>query len=138
MTILRPCTPPLRLTCSKYAIDPRYNSMPRPRDGPLKAADMPRPMSTARQAAGSRTADRAAPAGRTYYFCCPSCRDRFQAAPQRYLGGAPARPAPAPPPAAAVYVCPMHPDVRQDHPGSCPKCGMALEPRAVTLEEGPN
>src|ERR1700676_4665578 len=36
------------------------------------------------------------------------------------------------------YVCPMHPEAVSDHPGSCPKCGMALEPRTVTLEEGSN
>jgi P-type Cu+ transporter len=42
------------------------------------------------------------------------------------------------PPASVVYVCPMDPEVRQDHPGACPKCGMALEPETVTLDEGPN
>jgi Cu+-exporting ATPase len=64
--------------------------------------------------------------GRTYYFCCPSCRQKFEADPQRYLGG----PAPAPPSraAATAWTCPMDPEVRQDHPGACPKCGMALEP----------
>jgi Cu+-exporting ATPase len=66
--------------------------------------------------------------GRNYYFCCPSCRARFEAEPPRYLrlqGAA----GPEPPAAAgAAYTCPMHPEVRQDHPGSCPRCGMALEP----------
>lgn len=38
----------------------------------------------------------------------------------------------------AVYTCPMHPEIREDHPGSCPKCGMALEPVAPTSEDGPN
>src|SRR5262249_62426487 len=51
----------------------------------------------------------------------------FQADPQRYLQGRP-EPHAAPPPAGAVYTCPMHPEVRQDHPGACPFCGMALEP----------
>src|SRR5262249_42870354 len=46
--------------------------------------------------------------------------------------------APEPMPGAATYTCPMHPEVVSDHPGSCPKCGMALEPRTVTVEEGPN
>src|SRR5438094_628641 len=68
-------------------------------------------------------------AGRTYYFCCPSCKQRFEADPGRYLGEAPpAAHPPTNPAAAAVYVCPMDPEVRQDHPGACPKCGMALEP----------
>jgi Cu+-exporting ATPase len=78
--------------------------------------------------------------GRTYYFCCPSCLQRFQADPQRYLDKQPAPlrgltpPAPAPP--GAAYTCPMHPEVRTDHPAACPKCGMALEPRTVAAEEG--
>ena len=55
--------------------------------------------------------------------------------PGRYLG-AKARPAPARP--DATYTCPMHPEVRQDGPGSCPICGMALEPLDVTADAGPN
>jgi Cu+-exporting ATPase len=74
--------------------------------------------------------------GQTYYFCCPSCRQRFDADPLRYLRKAEAPPPPAPP--GAIYTCPMHPEIRQDHPGACPKCGMALEPETVTAEEGPN
>jgi Cu+-exporting ATPase len=72
--------------------------------------------------------------GHTYYFCCPSCRQKFEADPQRYLSGpagGPSPPAPAhhPAPASgAIYTCPMHPEVQQDHPGACPQCGMALEP----------
>jgi Cu+-exporting ATPase len=80
--------------------------------------------------------------GKTYYFCNPSCASKFEADPQRYLSGAAEpmdQPAPAAPPGGKVeYVCPMHPEVVSDHPGSCPKCGMALEPRTVTLDEGPN
>ena len=76
-------------------------------------------------------------AGTTYWFCNPSCRERFIADPARYLK----------PPAASpsmssndprIYTCPMHPEVRQVGPGSCPKCGMALEPLEVTADEGPN
>ena len=74
--------------------------------------------------------------GRTYYFCAAGCRTKFIADPERYLGkdGAP----PAPVDAGAVYTCPMHPEVRQIGPGSCPICGMALEPLDVTAEQGPN
>jgi Cu+-exporting ATPase len=53
----------------------------------------------------------------------------------------PAPPAKSPPPVAAagtVYTCPMHPEVRQDHPGSCPKCGMTLEPMLPSLEDDDN
>src|SRR5207248_2418684 len=53
-------------------------------------------------------------------------------------GEAPARPAEPPAPAGTVYTCPMDPEVVSDHPGSCPKCGMALEPQTPSLEEGPN
>jgi Cu+-exporting ATPase len=74
--------------------------------------------------------------GRTYYFCCPSCRQKFEADPQRYLGGS--KPTPQSAPAGATWTCPMHPEVVQDHPGSCPKCGMALEPATAAAEEGPN
>jgi Cu+-exporting ATPase len=66
--------------------------------------------------------------GHTYYFCCPHCQKRFQAEPSRYLGERPAAPFQAPEAAGAVYTCPMHPEVRQDHPGACPSCGMGLEP----------
>jgi Cu+-exporting ATPase len=74
--------------------------------------------------------------GQTYYFCCPSCRQRFDADPQRYLRKTEAPPSKAQP--GAIYTCPMHHEIRQDHPGACPKCGMALEPETVTAEEGPN
>ena len=79
--------------------------------------------------------------GRTYYFCYPGCRQKFVADPERYLSGGPVphATAPAPAPGERVeYFCPMDPEVVSDGPGSCPKCGMALEPRAVTADEGPN
>ncbi len=76
------------------------------------------------RAAGSSDYD-----GTTYYFCNPHCKTKFDANPEQYLGGK--RPAPKAAPAGAMYVCPMDPEVRQDHPGACPKCGMALEPEAV-------
>ena len=69
-------------------------------------------------------------AGKTYYFCHPSCLDRFQAEPQQFVSETgDAKPRAAQPAiAGATYVCPMDPEVRQTHPGACPKCGMALEP----------
>ena len=75
-------------------------------------------------------------AGTTYWFCNPSCRERFVADPARYL--APAPPAPPPGTDTRIYTCPMHPEVRRIGPGSCPKCGMALEPLDPTADEGPN
>jgi Cu+-exporting ATPase len=75
-------------------------------------------------------------AGRTYYFCCDGCREKFLAEPQRYLGGVPAGAPPAP--AGAIYTCPMHPEIRQVGPGSCPICGMALELDTPAAETGPN
>ncbi len=64
--------------------------------------------------------------GKTYYFCCPSCQTKFVADPARYLSPTAAQPPAAKP--GTSYTCPMHPEVRQDHPGACPKCGMGLEP----------
>jgi len=80
--------------------------------------------------------------GRRYYFCCAQCRSKFAAEPQRYVS-APNRAAAhkaieAPAPGGTVYTCPMHPQIRQSQPGSCPICGMALEPAMPTLDEGPN
>ena len=73
--------------------------------------------------------------GRSFYFCCEGCLRKFQADPARYLGGAAA---PEPMPAASKYTCPMHPEVVRDAPGSCPLCGMALEPLVATLDDAPN
>ena len=78
--------------------------------------------------------------GKTYYFCCPSCLRKFLDNPGQYLKkhtaaeSTPARPAPA----GTIYTCPMHPEIEQDHPGACPKCGMALEPRNPAPASGPN
>jgi len=110
----------------------------------------------------ARAAAQVVYAGKTYYFCCGGCADKFRAEPAKYLNasapaamqrdsglvqfshaGAPAAsPAlvvsredmlgterPAENPAAAnAYICPMDAEVREDYPGACPKCGMALEP----------
>jgi len=72
--------------------------------------------------------------GRTYYFCCAGCRAKFVADPQKYLGGH----QPELVPEGTVYTCPMHPEIRQIGPGSCPICGMALEPDIAGPETGPN
>ena len=80
-------------------------------------------------------------AGTTYWFCNPGCRERFVADPARFLHPSePSHVAPGSPRGkdTRVYTCPMHPEVRQVGPGSCPKCGMALEPLEVTADEGPN
>jgi Cu+-exporting ATPase len=77
---------------------------------------------------------RADHAGHTYYFCSAGCRGRFAADPEKYLGQA----APEPVPEGTIYTCPMHPEIRQVGPGSCPICGMALEPETVTADTGPN
>jgi Cu+-exporting ATPase len=102
-------------------------------------------------------------AGQTFYFCAPSCQARFEADPQRYLAAPGAgmpepepriqlgvrRPTPPPPPAAPTtppapsysgteYTCPMHPEVVKKGPGTCPLCGMALEPRVATAGEEEN
>ncbi|MDP2333228.1 MAG: YHS domain-containing protein, partial [Reyranella sp.] len=75
--------------------------------------------------------------GHTYYFCSPKCLQKFTAEPDRYLK--PAEAAPATPVApGTIFTCPMHPEIRQVGPGSCPICGMALEPAEVSLDQGPN
>ncbi len=69
--------------------------------------------------------------GEDYYFCSAHCQKTFEAAPGKAL-------APKPSPVvdtSAIYTCPMHPEVEQVGPGSCPLCGMALEPKGVSLEE---
>lgn len=74
--------------------------------------------------------------GDKFYFCSVGCKGKFEANPARYLGD---RPAAAPMPKGTQYTCPMHPEIVRDKPGSCPICGMALEPMGVpTGTEGPN
>ena len=78
-------------------------------------------------------------AGTTYYFCHPRCEERFRSDPDGYLSGkytqsmddAPAKP-------ETEYICPMCPDVVSEKPAACPSCGMALEPRTVTVDEEVN
>ena len=75
--------------------------------------------------------------GQDYFFCNPRCLDKFRSNPGQYLAPQPA-PAPASAQAGVIYTCPMHPEIRQDHPGACPKCGMALEPEMPTLDDEEN
>ncbi|MFH2135133.1 MAG: heavy metal translocating P-type ATPase [Pseudomonadota bacterium] len=70
-------------------------------------------------------------AGHSYYFCSQHCLDKFNSDPAAYL--APRDTASGP--SGTTYTCPMHPEVVSDQPGSCPKCGMALEPRAAAAQE---
>ena len=78
--------------------------------------------------------------GQPYYFCSAKCQEKFSAEPQRYVedvrDAAPAVPVAAV--AGTIYTCPMHPEIRQDHPGSCPICGMTLEPVMPTLDDDEN
>lgn len=73
-------------------------------------------------------------AGRKYHFCSAKCQTKFVGDPEQYL--TPQAPVEAPP--GTIWTCPMHPEVRQDHPGACPICGMALEPAEVGLDSGPS
>jgi len=82
------------------------------------------------------TPHRAEHGGRTYHFCSAGCRTKFVAAPERYLD--PGAAAAAPVPEGTTYTCPMHPEIRQIGPGSCPICGMALEPLIAEADAGPN
>ena len=78
---------------------------------------------------------------KTYFFCCTQCLKKFEADPRKYLAGKPEPMplslAPSAPSTNAVrqYICPMDPEVVSDRPGACPKCGMALEPRDVPIDE---
>jgi Cu+-exporting ATPase len=72
--------------------------------------------------------------GRTYHFCCNGCRTKFEADPDKYLNPQAAEPMPK----GTLYTCPMHPEIVQEGPGSCPICGMALEPMGVPAQDEPN
>ncbi|MFP5454133.1 MAG: heavy metal translocating P-type ATPase, partial [Alphaproteobacteria bacterium] len=80
------------------------------------------------------TEHKAEHAGRPYYFCSAGCRAKFLAEPERYLDPATAAATAEPVPEGTIYTCPMHPEIRQVGPGSCPICGMALEPMVPSDE----
>ena len=71
--------------------------------------------------------------GQSYYFCNPKCEERFRADPEKYLHPGSDQAVAAPVSKDVAYICPMDPEVCQDHPGACPKCGMALEPETPVL-----
>jgi Cu+-exporting ATPase len=77
---------------------------------------------------------------REYLFCGGRCRERFEADPESFLKSKEPERQKAEPalPAGTIYTCPMHPEVRQVGPGSCPICGMALEPEQISLDQGPD
>ncbi len=75
--------------------------------------------------------------GHAFHFCSAGCRTKFEADPTRYLEPKAAA-AQLPADSGAIYTCPMHPEIRQVGPGSCPICGMALEPATITADSGPN
>ena len=77
--------------------------------------------------------------GQDYFFCGARCRERFAAEPEKFLKIREAESkSELEAPAGTIYTCPMHPEVRQVGPGSCPICGMALEPEQVSLDDAPD
>ncbi|MEE4264441.1 MAG: heavy metal translocating P-type ATPase [Desulfobacteraceae bacterium] len=81
--------------------------------------------------------------GETYYFCSENCLEKFTSDPEKYTAekqdkSAPEAAGEEKKPSAPEYTCPMHPEVVQDGPGDCPKCGMALEPKTVEPDEEEN
>ena len=73
-----------------------------------------------------------------YYFCSNGCKDKFVSSPEKYLDASLKDSSVSVPKAGTIYTCPMHPQIRQDHPGNCPICGMTLEPLLPELEEEEN
>ena len=77
--------------------------------------------------------------GVVHHFCSTRCVDKFKAAPERYVNRQAAPPAPTDAATSGtIYTCPMHPEIRQQAPGNCPKCGMALEPVMPSLDDEEN
>ena len=101
------------------------------------AADMERDPVCGMTVDPAKATHRRAHNGEDFYFCSKGCLDKFAADSDRYLRPDTEKtPETAPP--GAVYTCPMHPEITQVGPGSCPICGMALEPMDVTADQGPN
>src|SRR5262249_37741194 len=95
---------------------------------------------------GMHVAPETAPAsieheGKDYFFCCGNCLTKFRTDPDQFLKASipiPIRPRLAKIADSPEYTCPMHPEVVRNGPGSCPICGMALEPRTVSVDDGEN
>ena len=80
-------------------------------------------------------------AGDAHYFCSAGCKGKFELRPELYLDPdlrAETEKMKAAAAGSSTFTCPMHPQIEQDHPGSCPICGMALEPKGVSLSDGPS
>jgi Cu+-exporting ATPase len=73
--------------------------------------------------------------GETFYFCSEKCREKFKKDPEGWISGEAGKKEAEEAPPGAIYTCPMHPEVEQEGPGSCPECGMDLEPRMPSGEE---
>ena len=84
----------------------------------------------------AKTAHHAKHDGVDFHFCSAGCLAKFTADPAKYLSAAPRAEAIAAP--GAMWTCPMHPEIRRDGPGTCPICGMALEPEEPSLDDTPN
>jgi Cu+-exporting ATPase len=84
------------------------------------------------------TPHRTTHAATEYFFCSSGCRTKFEADPARYLTAEKPAWEKVVAPAGTIYTCPMHPQIRQPGPGSCPICGMALEPEIATADTGPS
>jgi Cu+-exporting ATPase len=82
------------------------------------------------------TAHHAEHEGAHFHFCSARCREKFVADPDAYLGDAPPSEPEGTP--GAIWTCPMHPEIRREGPGTCPICGMALEPEEPSLDDAPN
>ena len=76
--------------------------------------------------------------GKTHHFCSEGCLAKFRANPEKFVKPDRAADDASGADEGVMYTCPMHPEIRQRGPGSCPKCGMALEPETASLEEGPD
>lgn len=122
-----------------FARDQEHQAEDRSESRVLSAVDPVCGMTVSEGSAAGRSTYK----GKGYLFCSTSCLSKFEKDPARYLGKASTSSddgsherggqGHSASPAEAIYTCPMHPEVRQDHPGACPKCGMALEPLAPAL-----
>jgi Cu+-exporting ATPase len=92
---------------------------------------------------GEAAGESASHGGSTYHFCSSHCRSRFEAEPEALFGAHKSNPVVESPEIGpegegVEYTCPMHPEIVRPEPGSCPTCGMDLEPKTVTVDEGPS